>query len=551
MQLTRRDLLRWGIVTGGAALLPGGVRFSRADSGSSGSGNLPSSPQTTPFVDELRPGRGIPPIAQPVAAFATRTDPADCVNPDGTRAFHVSGPRVVPPNTKFYLIHEREGIHKFHRDLPDNIIWGYDGITPGPTFVARSGTPDLVRFVNDLPEDDPVRIGEPITAIHRHGGFQSAENDGYPLDTFCTDQSRDYFFPNVPDAGLLQNEHSTNWYHDHAIDITAENVYRGLAGFYVYFNQLDTGNENDGPPALGLPSGEFDIGLVIQDRRFDRNGFLFYDSFDHNGFLGDKFLVNGIIQPFLKVKRRKYRFRILNGSNARVYQLFLSTGQSFVAIATDSNLLERPVTVKSLRMAPAERVEVVIDFRDAPSEMFLVNRLQQTDPRKPDGLVSPGTPLLKFAVQNGAVADPSRVPATLLPVTVGPTQLLPQVRVQRRFKFDRSDGAWTINGEFFDENRINAKPRRGVPEIWIFESGGGWVHPVHVHLTEFFILSRDGMAPPALERGRKETVLIGGDVGREVKVLLKFDEFLGRFVFHCHNVEHEDMRMMGQFEVQP
>jgi FtsP/CotA-like multicopper oxidase with cupredoxin domain len=551
MKLTRRDLLRWGIVTGGAALLPGGARLSRADSGSSGSSDLPASPATRPFVVELRPGRGIPPIAQPVTLFDTRTDPANCVNVDGTRAFHVSGPRVVPPNTEFYLIHERPGVHSFHPDLPQQVIWGYDGITPGPTFVAQSGTPQLIRFVNDLPENDPVGIGEPITAIHRHGGFQAPEDDGYPLDTFCTEQSRDYFFPNVPDNGLLQNEHSTNWYHDHAIDITAENVYRGLAGFYLYFNALDTGNENDPPPALGLPSGEFDIGLVIQDKRFDRNGFLIYDSFDHNGFIGDKFLVNGIVQPYLKVKRRKYRFRILNGSNARVYQLYLSTGEPFVAIATDSNLLERPLAVRSLRLAPAERIEIVIDFKYAPSEVFLVNRLQQTDGRKPDGLVSPGTPLLKFSVQSGDVRDPSRVPATLLPVTVGPAQLLPRVRVQRRFKFDRSDGGWTINGEFFDENRINAKPRRGEPEIWIFESGGGWVHPVHIHLAEFFILSRDGMAPPPIERGRKETVLIGGDVGREVKVLLKFDEFTGRYAFHCHNIEHEDMRMMGQFEVQP
>jgi len=567
MKLTRRDLLRWGIVTGGAAMLPGGVRLSRADSGSSGSGSGSSgsgsgsgssSPRTTPFVVELRPGQGIPPIAQPVTPFPTLPDPDDCVNVDGSTAYHVSGPRVVPAGTEFYRIHEEPVVHSFHPELPPNVLWGYDGQIPGPTFVAystvypppgKAGTPHLIRFVNDLPENDPVRIGEPITAIHRHGGFQHAEDDGYPLDTFCEGQSRDYFFANAPDAGLLQNEHATNWYHDHAIDITAENVYRGLAGFYLYFNKLDTGNETDPPPALGLPSGEFDIGLVLQDRRFDRNGFLVYDSFDHNGFIGDKFCVNGLIQPYLKVKRRKYRFRILNGSNARVYQLYLSNGQSFIAIGTDSNLLERPVAVKSIRISPAERVDVVIDFKDASSEAFLVNRLQQTDGRKPDDLVSPGTPLLKFAVQNGAVNDPSRVPPVLLPVTLGPKQLLPQVKVQRRFKFDRSHGAWTVNGEFFDENRINAKPKLGVPEIWIFESGGGWVHPIHTHLSEFFVLSRDGKSPPVLEQGRKETVLIGGDVGREVKVLIKFDD-IGRFVFHCHNVEHEDMRMMGQFEVQ-
>jgi FtsP/CotA-like multicopper oxidase with cupredoxin domain len=549
MRLTRRDMLKLGIAVGGAAIIPG--RRLLADGGG-GSEELPPSPATIPFIVELLPGRGIPRIAQPVAPFPTLPDPRNCVNVDGTTAFHVHGPRVVPPNTNFFVVHERPVAHSFSPQLPDNILWGYDGSIPGPTFVSPNGTPFLVRFVNDLPLNDPVGIGEPITAIHRHGGFQAPEDDGYPLDTFCTGQSRDYLLPSRPEGELVQNLHSTNWYHDHAIDITGPNVYRGLAGFYLYTNFLDTGNELDPPPALGLPSGEFDIGLVVQDRQFNKNGFLVFDTFDHNGFLGDKFLVNGIIQPFLKVARRKYRFRFLNGSNARFYELSLSNGQPFVAIATDSNLLEHPVTVKSFRIGPAERVEVVVDFKAASlgDEIFLVNRLEQTDGRKPGDLVSPGTPILKFVVNRDA-ADPSRVPATLLPVTQGPAQLLPQVKVQRRFKFERSDGAWVINGEFFDENRINATPKLGEPEIWTFESGGGWVHPVHTHLSEFFVLSRDGEAPPPLERGRKETINVGATTSQEVSILIRFQEFVGRYVFHCHNIEHEDMRMMGQFETQP
>src|SRR5207245_6457812 len=312
-----------------------------------------------------------------------------------------------------------------------------------------------------------------------------------------------------------------------------------------------------------LPSGDqfrqFDVPLVFQDKRFDQNGFLAFDTFDHNGFLGDKFLVNVVIHPFFRVARRKYRFRFLNGSNARVYEFFLSNGQSFVAIGTDSHLLEHPVTVQSVRIAPAERVEVVIDFTNTSlgQEIFLVNRLQQTDGRKPDGLVSPGTQILKFVVDRDA-ADPSRVPADLRLVTEGPQQLLSTVQVQRTFEFNRSDGAWQINGEFFDENRINANPTRGTAEIWTLTSGGGWVHPVHIHLTEFFVLSRDDGTPPPLEQGRKDTILIGSDVG-DVRILLPFpSEFhtvprpvSGRYVFHCHNIEHEDMRMMGQFEFRP
>src|SRR5206468_8789673 len=167
----------------------------------------------------------------------------------------------------------------------------YNGLVPGPTVVATSGTPQLVRFFNDLPDVDPVGIGEPITAVHRHGGFQGPADDGYPLDTFARRRSRDYFYPNRPDGGLEQNEHSTTWYHDHTIDITGPNVYRGLAGFYLSFDAVDSiaGELDTNPQALrlpgrmvSLPSGEqfreFDVPIVIQDKLFDRNGFLVFDT---------------------------------------------------------------------------------------------------------------------------------------------------------------------------------------------------------------------------------------------------------------------------------
>lgn len=548
-RFSRRELVKWGIVGGGTAMFglrPAWVRGAL-------SGGLSTPPPTAPFVMELLPGRGLPLVSRPVAPFPTLADPGECLNTDQSRAFHVSGPRPVPPNTEFHLVPVTPVTHVFHPALPASLLWGYGGQVPGPTFVARSGTPQLIRFVNRLREDDPVGIGVPTLAVHRHGGYQAPQDDGYPLDTFCPGQSRDYYYPNQPAAGLLQNEHSTNWYHDHAIDITAENVYRGLAGFYLNFNRLDTGNELDPAPALGLPSGPYDIALALQDRLFDPNGQLFYDSFDHNGFLGNKFLVNGLIQPFLRVARRKYRFRILNGSNARFYDLVLSNGRPFVVIATDSNLLERPVSVSSFRIGPGERVEVIVDFRGTSlgQKIHLVNRLEQTDGRKPGDLVSPGTPLLEFQVNRDA-PDVSRVPDVLLPVTEGPRELLPQVRIQRTFKFERSNGAWVINGEYFDENRIQADPRRGTAEIWHYEAGGGWTHPVHVHLYEVFVLARDGVRPPALERGRKDIVNVGAGYGN-ASVLVKFDYNFsaqpGRYVFHCHTIEHEDMRMMGQFEV--
>src|SRR5437867_3281256 len=286
--LTRRQMLKAGLAGGGYALLgtgyvllgPGRSRRVFAD-------QLRASPPTTPFLEELP----IAPIAQPVARFATRADPANCVNVDGTTAVHVHGPRVVPTNAQFFLIHERPAPHSFHPQLPSTVIWGYNGMAPGPTFLGRSGTPFLVRFVNDLPMNDPVGFGEPITAVHRHGGFQAPEDDGYPLDTFCTGQSRDYFYPQTP-----------------------------------------------APNVFGLPNPE------------------------QNGFLGDKFVFNCKIHLFIRMQRRKYPFRFLNGSNSRSYHLSQrNCGPFDFVIAANEHLFPRPLLIQqSIILGPAERAAVAI-----------------------------------------------------------------------------------------------------------------------------------------------------------------------------------------------
>lgn len=503
-------------------------------------GGEPVSPPTTPFLAPL-------PIA-PLASPAT------------VSGFVPSPGRAIPANAVIYQIDIKAGLHSFHPQLPLNSIWGYNGHTPGPTFVADAGTPVLVRFTNLLPQNDPVGIGLPIQSIHRHGGFQAPQDDGYPADFFAIGGSKDYLFFNPP-------EDSNLWYHDHSLDITSENVYRGLSGLYLIFDERDSqlGELDANPNALRLPgqmvngARKYDIPMVFQDRQFNADGFLIYDSFNHNGFIGDKFSVNGAIQPFLDVEPRKYRFRFLNGSNARQYEFVLRDGTAdrpfdFI-IGTDDRLLEHPLpNVEAFRIAPAERVQAVIDFSQyAGKDIYLVNRLEQTEGRKPNGVVYPGTPILKFRVAAGRVADPSKVPATLRPIPPDerPEAVLARgVRVKRQFKFGRGGGAWVINGELFDENRIDAKPVTDEYEIWEFDSGGGWEHPVHVHLSNFFIISRDGKAPPLLERGWKDAVVVGGDRG-SAQILIKFSGFTGKYVFHCHTTEHEDARMMTNFEVQP
>ena len=541
--LTRRSALGTGIAAGAIAISSGLTRsvLAKGGGGSSGGGGGTSlSPPTTPFIQPL-----------PIAPIATPVLPSSIVP---------SPSRVLPPDVTIYEIDSKQALHSFHPQLPLNSIWGYNGITPGPTFIAQAGKTTLVRFRNQLPQHDPVAIGLPINAIHRHGGFQAPQDDGYPFDFFPSGSSRDYFW-------LHPADDSTLWYHDHSVDITAENVYRGLAGFYLIFDDLDSiaGELDPNPNALRLPGQmvngqrQFDIPLVFQDRQFDANGFLTYDSFDHNGFIGDKFTVNGAIQPFFDVEPRKYRFRFLNGSNARQYEFVLRDGTvdrpfDFV-IGTDDRLFEHPLkNVESFRIASSERVQAVIDFwQYAGKDIYLINRLDQTEGRKPNGVVSPGTQILKFRVAAGKVADPSQVPGTLrlIPAADHPAAVLARgVFVKRQFDFERRGGAWVINGELFDENRISAKPVTDQYEIWDLNSGGGWEHPVHIHLSNFFIISRDGKPPAPIESGQKDVVVIGGDRG-SVQILIKFSGFTGKYVFHCHTVEHEDARMMANFEVQP
>ena len=520
---SRRDVLRAGLLLGGATLLP---RWARADGSSSSSQPFPS-PFLRPFAQELP----IPPAVRAVAPFATR--------------------RVVPPGTVFNDLRMREGLHHYHPDLPPTTVWGYEDtsapgapITPGPTFVARSGIPRLVRFHNELPANHRG-FGVPNQAVHRHGGVQASEDDGFPLDFFRPGESRDYFYPEFHREDPRETQ-GTLWYHDHLVDFTAQNVYRGLAGFYIRYSDDDLGDETQpSPHGLRLPSAPYDLGLVIQDRVFSGDGALIYDSNQHDGFLGDTFLVNGAVQPFLRVKRRKYRFRILNGSNARFYELFLSSGQPFTQIGTEGGFFEFPLTRRSMMIAPAERVEIIMDFSSYPqgTQIVLENRLKQDDGRGPDGPAAFPTPLMRFDV-DGPAPDASVMPTRLrdpLPVDPFPP------RVRRQFEFARSQGGWVVNGELWDQNRIVAQPRLDETEIWTLKNGGGgWWHPIHIHLALFEIIRRNGAPPPAWERAFKDTASLGP--GDEVDVRIKFSDFRGRYVFHCHNIEHEDMAMMARFD---
>ena len=505
---TRRELIKMGLFGSAAMLHLTGFKF---DTWALDEGKIPKvDPRVIPFQVNL-----------PIPPFKATVSPATL---PGVPLFNDGIP------TDYLSFNVQQTLLQI---LPGKktLVWGYDGISPGPTFNARLGRRIVARQTNNL----PVNIN-----VHHHGGHTQALSDGSALPNLEIPPGafRDYIYDNDDDTG------GTHWYHDHTLDFTGLNVFMGLAGFYI----LDS-NVID---ALNLPKGPFDVPLVVQDRAFDANNQLAYNPFDHDGFIGNVFLVNGAVQPKFRVANRKYRFRILNGSNARFYQISLSSGRPFQIIGSDDALLKAPVEADQFRLAPAERVEFVVDFSFYPpgpnTHVFLNNTMIQDEGRGPDG-VDPTQPfpLMRFDVLD-SVTDNSTVPAVL--ETTLPVFNRNEVVTTRNFEFNRSQGAWQVNSRFFDPNRVDARPKLNTTEIWKLKNGGGgWFHPIHIHRNGFFILDRNGIPPKGVEAGLKDTfVLNPGDV---VNVITKWTgaKDLGRYVFHCHNIEHEDMRMMGQFEV--
>jgi FtsP/CotA-like multicopper oxidase with cupredoxin domain len=553
---------------GGFVTLPAETWFGRVAS-SFADDNF-QSPRLTPFVD---------PLFDPAVTELALATPFAAVTP---YAAPFRGTQ-----TRHYGITAVERMVKFHRDLPATAVWAYvdsAGPTSSRLFSFRypridmgqaAGSGLMVRFTNGL-STDPTDFGLPILTTHFHGGHQPAAADGFPHDivnrpdsfpahvTVRPGESYDYVYP-WRDCGCIDGPSTSDergsfyWFHDHILDFTGPNVYRGLAGIALACDELDSGDERDGNVnALRLPSGRYDIPLVLQDKVFDRSGALVFDPFNRDGFLGDTHVVNGVVQPFHRVDRRKYRLRFLDGSMARVYQLFLTNdaGQSFpmTQIATEGGLLAHPIRDRfSFELSMAQRVEVVVDFGDpmfdGQTAVYIENRMQQTDGRKPDGVVSSGTKLVKF-ILGDRVEDPSRVPDTLRPLT--PISAAEKAVAERHsFRFDRDDGLFTVNGAAIDIERASATPGENRGQIWTLQNNsGGWWHPIHIHSEYMRVLTRNGQLPPPEERdgnARKDTVILrGGDV---VQVYITFRDFPGPFVFHCHNLQHEDMAMMARYDV--
>jgi FtsP/CotA-like multicopper oxidase with cupredoxin domain len=580
--LDRRALLRLGLVMsgGGLAAVRGLRDFApyRAYA-DDGGGALLISPPNTPFQDPLP----IPPV---VGTTTLNPVPTKGPNPARSPLTGFTEARTedhqffdqFPPQQEHEYV-EREIQHQFFPvidGVPTSPVWTFvdatrnDVVPPlGLRVNASYGVPLVIRIHNALPAENHG-FGINQTTTHLHNGHTASESDGGPVRFFDAGHFFDYHYLNVR-AGFASNVltsalnghtvqgdvHETMsflWFHDHRFGFTSQNVHKGLVGFYTLFSAdvaLDTGDETTG---LRLPSGDFDIPMVLIDRTFDpTTGQLFFDLFNLDGVLGDRFTVNNKIQPFLEVKRRTYRFRILNGSPSRVYELFLSNGQQFIQISSDGNLLPAPVPRTSIRLGVAERVDVIVDFTNVTAPIRLQNRLVQDNGRGPTGkIVAPGDELVEFRPVGDAIPGPP-VPVTLLAL---PSTNVPIAR-RRSWEFDRSGGAWVVNDRPFDPTAIRANIKQNTAETWSLKSGGGWMHPVHIHLEEHRVQSVDSFnRVPADDAGRKDTVRIGENaVGAQdvegVSLFMQFRDFVGDYPIHCHNTVHEDHAMMALFQVEP
>jgi len=514
------------------------------------------------------------------------------------------------------------GSHSFHSSLGEAPTWGYGGAEYlGPTFEIERGTPLRLTAVNNLgthplPLDlslhgvQATDVNSPRVSIHLHGSNTEPQSDGYPTDTFTPGQTYVYNFNNNQEAATL-------WYHDHALGITSQNVMAGLAGLYL-LRDIDDPVGGNGP--LGIPAGQpYEIPLVLQDRIFNADGSIYHPERWQVEYLGDVATVNGKAWPNLNVDRTVYRFRIVNGSNARTYNLSLSSKQPIIQIGTDGGFLNAPVQLSKLLISPGERADVLIDFsKSLPGEKIVL----QNDAISPFPFgranILFGSQLLpeimQFTVNAGAAASkPIPQKLRLYKPLIKPIANPP---VRQRFltlvEIAGEQGPLVVlqNFVYWDEAEnypdLMERPKVDTVEQWNIINLQPVAHPMHLHLVLFQVLNRQKIdsarymkaysatgrrtvrtdhapggptvpvsypppdptpfaigpvrRPGPHEAGWKDTVLVNGDevvrlivpFGAQAAENLPFaNSFTGRYVWHCHMLDHEDNEMMLPYEVVP
>ena len=455
--------------------------------------------------------------------------------------------------------------------LPDTAtrVWKYQGLVSqgdpaslqtipysylGPILRFKSGQHVKLHFDNQIPD---------ASIVHWHGLHLPDTMDGHPR--FAVPQGRGYDYEYE-----IRNRAGTYWYHPHPHGRTGPQAYYGMAGLMIV--------SDDEEAALGLPSGEFDLPLVIQDRSFDNQNQLIYFADTMNGFFGDQVVVNGQSRRTWKVQARPYRLRLLNGSNARIYKLAWDDKSLFTVIATDGGLLEKPVQRPYITLAPGERVDLWMDFSayKTGQELLLKSLPFSVSSGMMGGMMGGGglpngaaLNVLKFQVEASTGSDLPRLPGLLS----APGFYDPQNAVNRRNPRQITLAmhmVGTLNGRTFvmDEIADDEIVRLGDLEIWEFYNseggmgmmmgGDGHPHPMHIHGVQFQVLERqidrqnrqnyEAISAGLVDAGWKDTVLVWP--GEMVRVLMRFEDYAGTYLYHCHNLEHEDGGMMRNYRVE-
>src|SRR5689334_9120376 len=664
-QVSRRDLIKWGLITTGGLLAPihGLNPFVNSAYGSIPTGANPSPlfgaqpfSQAMPRFDVLP--RLAPTALNPLAqAQSNQTQqPVPAILGGGTGPIEGRPPGATwahqsftqfPPQVAYVATQEgaktnttynpqvasnfNSGINPatpipltFHPNMPVqnlNSVWTFNGTVPPKLVLGKYSEPILFRHFNRLPADVTQNngFGRHTISTHEHNGHHGAENDGFTGAFFFPGQFYDYHWPiklggftsfntgatdpkaSTPDGsgGLINvpgdwhETMSTHWFHDHMFSFTSQNVYKGNAAMFNIYSGLDRGNEeiNDGVN-LRLPSGsakdwgnlDYDVNLMLADKAFDRDGQMYFDIFDFDGFLGDVMTVNLAYRPYFEVERRKYRFRILNASVSRFFKVALANAsgaaQPIIQIANDGNLFPSPVTLLALdEQGIAERYDIVIDFSkySIGDKLHLVNLCEHQDGKKPAADLTmsqalSGTsadPCVSRFLEFRIVRDPAKPDVSQVPAVMIPNPDLSNIPVGRGrvFGFNRgaaqpssdpitsfvgpwgigTDGGGTLAADF---GRVSAAPKWGTREVWtLVNGGGGWDHPIHIHFEEGQVLARNGSAAnvPAWEKGRKDVYRLRP--AGSITLTMQFRDWGGMFMEHCHNTVHEDNAMLLRWEL--
>jgi spore coat protein A, manganese oxidase len=558
MTISRRSFLRDG--TRAAAVLATGPAFwgrmCSRDTVSSGTASRDASPDGLGNTCRSPVASSVPPPVRPPLhpdSFARFVDPLPIprvLEPGELRPDPFDPARRIP----YYRIPMREAESRVHRDLPPTRFWSYGGEVPGPTVETRAGHGVLIEWVNELPDRHPLPIDHSLhgahadlpevrTVVHVHGAKTPPESDGYPEEWFTRGHSAIYHYPCHQDATML-------WYHDHTMGIERLNQYAGLFGAFMIRDEIEE--------ALNLPRGRYEAPLVLCDRLLYADAQLRYPTSGDpdapwvSEVYGDALLVNGKLFPFLDVEPRRYRFRVLNAANSRFYDLSLSNGQTFHQIGTDQGLLSAPVPLTRLLLGPAERADLIVDFSAAAGEKV--------------ALKNQAAEMMQFRVApSGGKSEP--LPSRLRPIK----KLLETAAVKTRSLtlneyHDRQlrRMVMLLNGTYW-HLPVTEKPQLDTIEIWNFINLTEDAHPIHLHLVRFQILDRQlfdadeylisgtmrrigAPLPPApAEAGWKDTVRV--DAGTITRIITRFEGYAGRYVWHCHVLEHAANEMMRPFEV--